>query len=66
MTNVVRNLQCACTSDVEEILKFKILKVLRSKLHMRQLVTNKELKNYQNLLGRCSDRISDETPANLA
>jgi hypothetical protein len=37
MTNVGRNMYYAYTLDAEEILK-----VLKSKLHIRQLITNKE------------------------
>jgi hypothetical protein len=37
MTSADRNMLCAYSSDVEEILTFKILKVLKSKLHVRRL-----------------------------
>jgi hypothetical protein len=34
ITDVGRNMQCAYTSDVEEISTFKTFEVLKSKLHM--------------------------------
>jgi hypothetical protein len=42
MTNVGRNMQRAYTGDVEEILKFKVLKVVKRKSLVRRLITNKE------------------------
>jgi hypothetical protein len=43
MTNAGRNMKCVYTSDVKEILKFKtFIKVLKRKLHVRRLITNKE------------------------
>jgi hypothetical protein len=42
MTSVGWNMYCVYISDVEEILKLKLLNVLEVKLHVRQLITNKE------------------------
>jgi hypothetical protein len=42
VTNVGRNMQCAYTSHVEDILNFKkLLKALKSKSYVRQLITNR-------------------------
>jgi hypothetical protein len=42
MTYVDRNMYSAYSGDVEEILTFKILKVLKSKFYVTRLITNKE------------------------
>jgi hypothetical protein len=42
MTNVGRNMQCAYTSDVEGSVTFKIVKVLKSELHVRRILTDEE------------------------
>jgi hypothetical protein len=44
MTSVVRNMECAYTSDVEDILKLIFYKVLKSKLHVRSLIINRNIK----------------------
>jgi hypothetical protein len=44
MTDAGRNMDYAYTSDVEEILTFKISKILKSMLRVRLLITSRKTK----------------------